>query len=54
MKIAPGSGNWPIKIIAVHRWVYDYIKDGREFIFQPELIEKNEIVKTIYTWQGIN
>lgn len=32
--IHPGHGNWPDKIPVVHRWPYDYGKDGNEFIPQ--------------------
>jgi len=34
--IRPGHGNWPGEIPEVHRWPYDYSKDGREFIPQTE------------------
>jgi cytochrome c oxidase subunit I len=40
--ITPGHGNWAGKIPAVHRWPYDYAKDGREFIPQIEPIGANE------------
>ncbi|MCF8214087.1 MAG: cbb3-type cytochrome c oxidase subunit I [Chitinophagaceae bacterium] len=36
--INPGHGNWPGDIPEVHRWAYDYSKDGREFIPQTEPI----------------
>ena len=32
--IEAGHGNWPGKIPSVHRWPYDYGKDGNEFIPQ--------------------
>lgn len=32
--IRPGHGNWPGKIPSVHRWAYDYGKDGHEYITQ--------------------
>ena len=32
--IDAGHGNWEGKIPAVHRWAYDYGKDGKEFIPQ--------------------
>ena len=32
--IHPGHGNCPGEIPEVHRWAYDYGKDGREFIPQ--------------------
>ena len=35
-------GNWPGEIPEVHRWAYDYGKDGREFIPQTEPIGENE------------
>ena len=40
--INPGHGNWPGEIPEVHRWAYDYAKDGREFIMQTEPIGANE------------
>lgn len=40
--IHPGHGNWPGEIPEVHRWAYDYGKDGREFIPQTEPIGANE------------
>jgi cytochrome c oxidase subunit I len=40
--IHPGHGNWPGEIPEVHRWAYDYGKDGREFIPQTEPIGPNE------------
>ena len=40
--INPGHGNWPGDIPEVHRWAYDYGKDGREFIPQTEPISANE------------
>ena len=40
--IRPGHGNWPGEIPEVHRWPYDYGKDGREFIPQTEPIGVNE------------
>ena len=41
--INAGHGNWPGKIPAVHRWPYDYGKDGREFIPQIEPLSEKEI-----------
>jgi cytochrome c oxidase subunit 1 len=35
-------GNWPGAIPEVHRWAYDYAKDGREFIPQTEPIGPDE------------
>jgi cytochrome c oxidase subunit I len=40
--IRPGHGNWVGEIPEVHRWAYDYGKDGREFIPQIEPIGENE------------
>jgi cytochrome c oxidase subunit 1 len=40
--IKPGHGNWPGEIPEVHRWAYDYSKDGRDFIPQTEPINPNE------------
>jgi len=42
--INPGHGNWPGDIPEVHRWAYDYGKDGREFIPQTEPVGENESV----------
>ena len=40
--IHPGHGNWVGEIPEVHRWAYDYSKDGRDFIPQTEPIGANE------------
>ncbi|MFY0252833.1 cbb3-type cytochrome c oxidase subunit I [Chitinophaga sp. 30R24] len=40
--IHPGHGNWPGEIPEVHRWAYDYSKDGRDFIPQTEPIGPDE------------
>lgn len=40
--INPGHGNWEGEIPEVHRWPYDYAKDGRDFIPQTEPIGSNE------------
>ena len=40
--INPGHGNWPGDVPEVHRWPYDYGKDGREFIPQTEPVGANE------------
>jgi cytochrome c oxidase subunit 1 len=40
--LRPGHGNWPGEIPEVHRWAYDYGKDGREFIPQTEPISADE------------
>ncbi|TBR18385.1 MAG: cytochrome c oxidase subunit I [Chitinophagaceae bacterium] len=40
--INPGHGNWPGEIPEVHRWPYDYSKNGRSFIPQTEPIGPDE------------
>lgn len=40
--IRPGHGNWPGEIPEVHRWPYDYGKDGMDFIPQTEPVSKEE------------
>jgi cytochrome c oxidase subunit 1 len=40
--INPGHGNWVGEIPEVHRWAYDYSKDGREFIPQTEPVNPGE------------
>ncbi len=40
--IRPGHGNWPGEIPEVHRWAYDYGKDGRDFIPQTEPVGESE------------
>ncbi len=40
--IRPGHGNWPGEIPEVHRWPYDYAKDGRDFIPQTEPLGGDE------------
>jgi cytochrome c oxidase subunit I len=40
--IHPGHGNWEGEIPEVHRWAYDYSKDGRDFVPQTEPIGPNE------------
>ncbi len=40
--IHPGHGNWNGEIPEVHRWAYDYGKDGREFISQTEPVGADE------------
>ena len=40
--IRPGHGNWPGEIPEVHRWAYDYGKDGVDFIPQTEPVTKEE------------
>jgi len=41
--IEAGHGNWPGKLPVVHRWPYDYGKDGRDYIPQIEPMGENEI-----------
>ena len=40
--IQPGHGNWGDKLPVVHRWAYDYGKDGVEFIPQIEPMKEGE------------
>lgn len=40
--IRPGHGNWPGEIPEVHRWAYDYSKDGRDYIPQTEAVSQHE------------
>ncbi|CAN5289387.1 cbb3-type cytochrome c oxidase subunit I [soil metagenome] len=40
--IRPGHGNWIGEIPEVHRWAYDYGKDGREYIDQTEPVGEHE------------
>ncbi len=40
--IRPGHGNWEGEIPEVHRWPYDYSKDGRENIPQTEPVGEGE------------
>ncbi|MBL7752268.1 MAG: cbb3-type cytochrome c oxidase subunit I [Chitinophagaceae bacterium] len=40
--INPGHGNWEGEIPEVHRWAYDYGKDGVEFIPQTVPVGENE------------
>jgi len=40
--INPGHGNWPGEIPEVHRWAYDYGKDGREHISQNTPVGHDE------------
>jgi cytochrome c oxidase subunit 1 len=42
--IRPIHGNWPGEIPEVHRWAYDYSKDGRDFIPQTEPLNPNETI----------
>jgi cytochrome c oxidase subunit 1 len=40
--IRPGHGNWPGEIPEVHRWAYDYSKDGKDFIPQTVPVSPDE------------
>ena len=40
--IKPGHGNWVGEIPEVHRWAYDYSKDGRDFVPQTEPVNPDE------------
>ncbi|WP_298736834.1 cbb3-type cytochrome c oxidase subunit I [uncultured Chitinophaga sp.] len=40
--IHPGHGNWPGEIPEVHRWAYDYSKDGHDFIPQTVPVSPDE------------
>ncbi len=41
--INPGHGNWPGEIPEVHRWAYDYGKDGKDFIPQTAPVGEDEV-----------
>lgn len=40
--IVPGHGNWDGELPEVHRWPYDYNKDGREYVTQVTPVEDGE------------
>ncbi len=40
--IQPGHGNWEGEIPEVHRWAYDYGKDGKDFISQTTPVGAEE------------
>jgi cytochrome c oxidase subunit 1 len=40
--LRPGHGNWPGEIPEVHRWPYDYSKDGHDFITQTTPVGEDE------------
>jgi len=40
--IIAGHGNWPGKLPTVHRWPYDYGKDGKDYIAQIEPMAEGE------------
>ncbi|WP_353482644.1 cbb3-type cytochrome c oxidase subunit I [Haliscomenobacter sp.] len=41
--IHPVHGNWSGKIPTVHRWAYDYGKDGKEFVSQITPLAEGEV-----------
>ena len=41
--IEAGHGNWPGKLPSVHRWPYDYGKDGEEYISQMTPMKEGEV-----------
>jgi cytochrome c oxidase subunit 1 len=43
-EINPCHGNWEGALPEVHRWPYDYGKDGEDFIPQTEPIRPGETV----------
>jgi cytochrome c oxidase subunit I len=43
--INPGHGNWEGSIPEVHRWPYDYSKDGRDFVPQTEPYTETELAE---------
>ncbi len=40
--VDPGHGNWPGAIPVVHRWAYDYGKDGKDMIAQTTPVQEWE------------
>lgn len=40
--VHPPHGNWTTEIPEVHRWAYDYGKDGRDYIPQTEAVGSGE------------
>ena len=40
--LRPGHGNWPGEIPEVHRWPYDYSKDGHDHIMQDVPVGEDE------------
>jgi len=40
--IIAGHGNWPGKLPTVHRWPYDYGKDGNDYMAQIEPVGEGE------------
>ncbi len=43
--IHPVHGNWPGALPTVHRWPYDYSKEGRDFVPQTEPYTEEEIAE---------
>ena len=41
--IEAGHGNWPGKLPSVHRWPYDYGKDGEEYVSQITPMKDDEV-----------
>ena len=41
-EVDPGHGNWAGKLPVVHRWAYDYGKDGEEYISQITPLKEGE------------
>ena len=41
--IEAGHGNWPGKLPSVHRWPYDYGKDGEEYVSQMTPMKDDEV-----------
>jgi cytochrome c oxidase subunit 1 len=40
--LRPGHGNWPGDLPEVHRWPYDYSKDGKDYISQTTPVGPDE------------
>ncbi|MDZ7878288.1 MAG: cbb3-type cytochrome c oxidase subunit I [Saprospiraceae bacterium] len=43
MPVHAGHGNWGEKLPVVHRWAYDYGKDGIEYVSQIEPMKEGEV-----------
>ncbi|HEY8967846.1 MAG TPA: cytochrome c oxidase subunit I, partial [Puia sp.] len=43
--ILPGHGNWPGEIPEVHRWPYEYSKEGKDHISQTVPLGKEDTVQ---------
>ncbi len=46
--IKAGHGNWPGNIPTVHRWAYDYGKDGKDFIPQIMPLSEKEKAEEVH------